>query len=1108
MPRLGSGYAELPVPGPGALVNGLRIGSLVELLSGEAGQQELNGRLGQLVSYEEQVGLFRVCLVDGSIRQVAAEQVRTLEDFRRPGLGGGAESFDLLVGPRHRQDVLAEEMGACLLEKGFCVLKVCQKQEDVDRAVSSVRHLGATGKLQRLSEELEEGYLGLGARARVAWMDGRPLDRTLQANDDFMSTIAALLQPYCLDVLGKVVDSRTPALVSLSLDNEGDSEFPPEAADDAALGTFLSTWRRSQLRILHCMGPGTAKVTLDSKDDRDYGVDESKVNCVPCKVDSVEISATPNTLVVFRTGIFDLQCLTEEDTLCLSTSVLEHVDELALSSDEVGDLDWLRCVEGPDGPDGEAVNVVNLSTRLMAKWDEPEAYRAGLFGGCDASIEIPLTRWDVHAYYNPDLALLGPSQTATMHQSYVEGIELFDNKYFEIHNNEAKTMDPMQRHVLEVGAQNLFKLGIDKKFSNRNPHHAGVSVGLDKDDWDLIPKPPELQGGINVQAIIANRFSFTFNLRGPNFVADTACSASLTATHLGKLMLQDRTVDKLEFHIAIGIHQCLAPHAFIGASQSHMLSPLGRCLTFNSSASGYARGDGCSGLTLKWGHLPDERDAVWRASMVGQNGKSATLTAPNGLSQEDVIWRACREAKISPSTSCVWSCHGTGTSLGDPIEVGAVRKIMSKSERSTALLLVTNKTHTGHLEGGAAMTSLLAAAFQVKQACAIPIIHFRQLNPHLEHSNFDAQITNELTSYNYSQGHVHVSSFGFGGTNAHAIFWGENVYDAPNVRELFQKRLQRMSPPEVRVNGSDVWLWEWDGPDKDIIAGDKYTIEMNPEDPPNASQRWFKEECGAAPDDGLDDKYYITGPFNEWDIEVMEDGLVTGLRTITVTVPYSGAVEFRFLKNGREDEIIYPESDKCSRRLMPILGPAKHDGGREQHTWLAEGIPGSQMNISFFICRGKRSITWCAEIYERLFKAHARMAQSGQHEVIWGIGEVRWRTTRVTLRHPAILVPVKVELLPDGTFQVGPSGEPPSLFWGALREASVLAVLAFQDIEAELQSGGQSAGGATPSGSPAAVTARQSLLQAIATQLHPRCTVVVAGTAALMPLAAHRGRAG
>mmetsp|Transcript_19817 Transcript_19817/g.46272 ORF Transcript_19817/g.46272 Transcript_19817/m.46272 type:complete len:940 (+) Transcript_19817:43-2862(+) len=926
---------------PGALIHGFRLGSVVEVDG-----VSLNARLGQLVSFSEKDGAFNVALINGATRQVRPE------DVRQPAgdLGGGV-GFDILLGPRHRQDFLAEEVATCLVEKGFCVLKVCQLQEDVEQTVSYLKSLAASGKLERLPEEVEEGYLGEGARARIAWMDTTDnrnslQDKALKESDEFVSTLAALLQPYCEDALGKVVDARTPGLVSVSLAPSED--VAPMPADAYILASFYSTWRRSQLKMMRFFGPGNAQVKLVKKDDD--GGDEGTPQ------ESFQISAGPNTILIFRPTMYDLSCRMDEEVVVHSAILLDHVDPLILTGAEVGDLDWLRCVEGPPGPEGHAINVVNLSSRLMAKWDEPEAYRAGLSACTDTGVEIPITRWDITEYYceNPEEAL--PHQAITKHQSYVEGIELFDHKYFQIQINEARGMDPMQRHVLEVGAQNLFKMGITKDIASRTPHHAGVSVGLDKDDYDQIPKGPDMQGSANVQAIIANRFSFIFNLKGPNYVADTACSASLTATHLAKFMLRDQTIDKIEFHIALGIHQCLSPFPFVGSSQTHMTSM--RCRTFNATAGGYMRGDGCSGLTLKPGDLPDERDAIWRGSMVGQNGKSATLTAPNGISQEEVIWKAIREAKISPTESCVWSCHGTGTSLGDPIEVGAVRKVQNKEQRTTTLMVVTNKSQTGHLEGGAAMTSLLGAVFQVKASSAIPCCHLRQLNPHLDQTGFNAVFNSELNSYQFSQGNVHVSSFGFGGTNAHAIFWGENVYHAPSNAQLFQKRVWTMSPPEVRVNGSDPALWDWDGPEQVILPGDKYSIEMNPDDPPNASQRWFKEDTGGDQDDGEEEVYCITGPFNEWDLEQMEDGPVPGLSCITVKVPSSGQVEFRILRNGNEDEVIYPDTDKCSQKLSPIHGPARDDQRQAKNTWLAEGIPGSSIKIDFFCCRGIRSINW------------------------------------------------------------------------------------------------------------------------------------------------------
>mmetsp|Transcript_33145 Transcript_33145/g.98687 ORF Transcript_33145/g.98687 Transcript_33145/m.98687 type:complete len:945 (-) Transcript_33145:110-2944(-) len=934
------------------VVEGLRPGTLVRIAGApEEGETAAEGTLGQLVSYSGDAKTFKVCSVDGLEGHYKPENIKVPEDLKRPGLGGSPESFDVIVGPRLQEDLLAEEIASCLFEKGFCVLKVCEKRESAERAFEAMKALAEAGKLQRLPEEVEEGYLGVGNRGKIAWMDpddrDSPQDELLKKSDNFMSTLAALIQPFCADTTGKAIDERAPGLISLSLTDEEESEYPPQDADDRVLGSFLGSWRRSVLKIVHFFGPETAAVTLTPSDEGD-------AKTLPFKPDTVDLNCEPSTVLIFRTGTFDYSCTFEKESLSLSSALLEQVSELVVT-DWDGSADWLRYDDGPGNNSQEGVNVVNLSSRLMACWDEPEMYRAGLMGGTDAGVEIPLTRWDVSFYWNPDADSLMPWQSSTRHQSIVEGIELFDNKYFEVIASEARSMDPMQRHVLEVGAHNLFKMGITKKVSNRTPHHAGCSVGLDKDDWDRVPDKM-YEGGQNVQAIISNRFSFIFNLRGPNFVADTACSASLCATHLAKFTLLDRTIDKIDFHIAIGIHQCLNPLPFVGCSQSHMCSPIGRCLTFNATASGYMRGDGCSGMTLKFGHLPEERDAIWRGSACGQNGRSATLTAPNGLAQEEVINKSMREARITAPESCVWNCHGTGTSLGDPIEVGAVRKIQIKSDRSTALMVTSNKTHCGHLEGGAAMTSLVAAVHEILLACAVPILHFRQLNPHLEQSSFEAFFNDNINSYRYKQGNTHVSSFGFGGTNGHVVFWGQApLATTADMAALFAKRVKQMAPPEVRVNGSDPSLWEWDGPDKDIKHGEKYTITLRSDDPIETSVKWVKEQDGTSEED---DFYVITGPFCDWEGERMVEGAVPGMRTYTAEVPDSGMLEFRFLRNGEEDEVLYPPIDKCSKKTAPILGPPKEDKGLEKNVWCVHGTPGSNVKIDLFICRGKRSLMW------------------------------------------------------------------------------------------------------------------------------------------------------
>ena len=164
-------------------------------------------------------------------------------------------------------------------------------------------------------------------------------------------------------------------------------------------------------------------------------------------------------------------------------------------------------------------------------------------------------------------------------------------------------------------------------------------------------------------------------------------------------------------------------------------------------------------MILKYGDYA-QASTIYRASQVGQDGRSASLTAPNGPAQEEIISRAIREAKMTPPESTCWECHGTGTSLGDPIEIGAVRKIQRKVPRSEPLMMSSNKTNIGHLEGGAAMAAMVKSVLTVQQGQCLASLHVRQLNPHLEHTIFDAFFETERSSFAAERGHAQISSFG------------------------------------------------------------------------------------------------------------------------------------------------------------------------------------------------------------------------------------------------------------------------------------------------------------------------------------------------------------
>jgi len=910
--------------------------------------------LGQLQSIQD--AECRVFLLSGEVVSVDPALLRLPDGLQKPLQGGDESSFDIVLGPQTSDIMLGEEISQCLFEKGFCVLKLCQQASQRERALKVMRDLAEDGTLGRLPEEVEEGYLGLGSKGRIMWLDPEKpdahIDEVLLAADQNVSYLASVLQPYSGDVLEKPIKERTPALFSLSLDQEEEEDYPHPPADDRMLGDFLSSWRRGLAKIVHFMGPDTALVELETREG-------PKAAALPLQQEVVHIAADPSTVIVFRPDCFTHSITVDGgEVLTLSASLLSEQPRWVLgSTQDIDPSTWL-CLgggiapNGPPPPEGSGINVQSIATRLPAVWDEPEMYNTGLNAGTDAVVEIPIARFDVNEYYadNPDEISIMNLKTSQRHTSFVDGIELFDNKYFEISSNEATGMGPLQRQVLEVGSALLYQRGITKKVTNKRSYHVGVSVGLDKDDFPTLGCGG---GSNNALAIIANRFSFVFNLKGPNYICDTACSASLTSTHLAKPLLMDRVWDILEFHIALGTHLCLSPGPWIGTSLSHMTSPSGRCFTFDSTANGYLRGEGTSGMILQYGEYAKE-GVIYRASQVGQDGRSASLTAPNGPAQEEIISRAIREARMTPPESTCWECHGTGTSLGDPIEVGAVRKVQRKLPRPEPLMMSTNKSNLGHLEGGAAMAAMVKCVLGVKHSQCLASLHVRQLNPHLEHSVFDAFFETERSCFAYDRGHCQISSFGFGGTNGHCIFWGKSVVGKSDLESLVLKRIAKMSPAEIRPIGTNPDNWDSDLPDADIKPGDQYSIIMRPDDPMDEPIKWVKISNEDKVQGQKDEFYTITGSFNSWQQDSMLPGPVPGQHTIVVPIPADGTLEFRFLKNGDEKQVLAPSVDKCSSKIAPFKGP----GEGLSNCWSVRAQPNSRMQIELMYLKGMYSLMW------------------------------------------------------------------------------------------------------------------------------------------------------
>jgi amino acid adenylation domain-containing protein/thioester reductase-like protein len=421
----------------------------------------------------------------------------------------------------------------------------------------------------------------------------------------------------------------------------------------------------------------------------------------------------------------------------------------------------------------EPIAVIGMACRFPGA-NDPESFWELLREGVDAIREVPPNRWDVDVFYDPDAAVAGKMNTRW--GGFLERIDEFDADFFGISPREAARMDPQQRLLLEIAWEALEASGqtLDQLAGSRT----GVFVGISSSDYSRFqyrhPAMIDAYAGTgNAHSIAANRISYTFDLRGPSMAVDTACSSSLVAVHLAMRSLR---AGESNLALAGGVNLILSPELTLTFSQARMMASDGRCKTFDARADGYVRGEGCGVLALK--RLDDAlRDgdpilAVLRGAAVNQDGHSNGLTAPNGPSQEAVIRQALGDAAVRPAQISYVETHGTGTPLGDPIEIQSLRAALEVERKEDHPLIVGSvKTNIGHLEAAAGVAGLIKVILSLQHQEIPPHLHLEALNPHISMDGSLLEIGGERRPWprGGEPRLAGVSSFGFGGTNAHVV---------------------------------------------------------------------------------------------------------------------------------------------------------------------------------------------------------------------------------------------------------------------------------------------------------------------------------------------------
>lgn len=424
----------------------------------------------------------------------------------------------------------------------------------------------------------------------------------------------------------------------------------------------------------------------------------------------------------------------------------------------------------------EPIAIIGMGCRFPGEVNAPEQLWELLSQGKHGIIDVPDDRWDMDQFYSDQRGEAGKMYTRKA--GFIDNPGYFDPEFFGISPREAKSMDPQQRLLLEVSWQALEQANIVP--SSLRDSDTGMFLGIGQNDYGLLQLYADdyqrintYDGSGNGFCFCSGRVSYVMGWQGPCLSIDTACSSSLVAVHLACQSLR-----KAESRVAIaaGVQLMLTPNVGLFLSRVGALAGDGHSKTFDASADGYGRGEGCGALILK--KLSDAQAdgddiiAVIKASGVNHDGRGSGLTVPNGLAQQQLIKQVLDQAKINADQVGFVEAHGTGTVLGDPIEAEALGMVYGQNRAvDNPLYMGSVKTNLGHLEAAAGIVSMIKAALILQHRQIPASLGFTKPNPHIPWEQLNLKVPTELTPWpeNSEQGFVGVSSFGMSGTNAHVL---------------------------------------------------------------------------------------------------------------------------------------------------------------------------------------------------------------------------------------------------------------------------------------------------------------------------------------------------
>ncbi|MGH8258916.1 MAG: beta-ketoacyl synthase N-terminal-like domain-containing protein, partial [Steroidobacteraceae bacterium] len=433
---------------------------------------------------------------------------------------------------------------------------------------------------------------------------------------------------------------------------------------------------------------------------------------------------------------------------------------------------------------GLEIAIVGLSGRYPQARDVEEFWE-NLREGRDCISEIPAQRWDHSQYFDPQKGKAGKSYSKW--GGFIEGVEEFDPMFFNISPREAQLMDPQERLFLQCVYQTLEDAGYTRQgLKSGAGGRVGVFVGVMYEEYQLYGAQAQALGQAYAlggsPSSIANRVSYFCDFHGPSMAVDTMCSSSLTAIHLACESLR---AGQCEVAVAGGVNVSIHPNKYLLLSQGQFVSSTGRCESFGRGGDGYVPGEGVGAVMLKpleqAVRQGDHIYGVIKATSINHGGKTNGYTVPNPVAQGHLIGQALRQAGVDAHAVSYIEAHGTGTSLGDPIEIAGLSQAFAEyTQQRQYCALGSAKSNIGHLESAAGIAGVTKVLLQMQHRMLVPSLHAEQLNPHIDFERTPFRVQRQLAPWSRPlievQGRQReyariagISSFGAGGANAHVI---------------------------------------------------------------------------------------------------------------------------------------------------------------------------------------------------------------------------------------------------------------------------------------------------------------------------------------------------